>query len=97
MPQALAALAFAAGLSACAAAPAHAPTALAEPDSPSFVPPEIDGYLTANDLDGAALIGPPTVPAAGPMRNASKRHAPWKGPTAGPRPPPTPTSGAARR
>ena len=62
MPQALAALAFAAGLSACAAAPAHAPAALAEPDSPGFVPPEIDGYLSANDLDGAALIGPPPAP-----------------------------------
>jgi acid phosphatase (class A) len=55
-------LAFAFGLSACAAAPASAPRALAEPDSPGFVPPEIDGYLTANDLDGAALIGPPPAP-----------------------------------
>jgi len=62
LPPALAALAFAAGLAACAAAPAHAPTTLAESSSPSFVPPEIDGYLTAADLDGAALIGPPPAP-----------------------------------
>lgn len=59
---AVAALAFTVSLSACAAAPAPAPIALAEPDSPSFVPPEIDGYLTAADLDGAALIGPPPAP-----------------------------------
>ncbi len=58
----LAALAFAAGLSACAAAPANTPATLAEPSSPSFVPPEIDGYLAAADLDGAALIGPPPAP-----------------------------------
>ncbi|HMO42582.1 MAG TPA: phosphatase PAP2 family protein [Phenylobacterium sp.] len=52
------------GLGACAAdSAAPRPAVLAgDPDSATFVPPEIEGYLKAGDLDAVALLGPPPAP-----------------------------------
>jgi len=71
----LAALAAAAGLAACAASGVSQVAAPADAEAASFVPPEIEGYLTAADLDGAALIGPPPAPDSPRGRSDAARFA----------------------
>lgn len=71
----LAALAAAGGLAACAASGVSQVAAPADAEAASFVPPEIKGYLTAADLDGAALIGPPPAPDSPRGRSDAARFA----------------------
>ncbi|MBC7168999.1 phosphatase PAP2 family protein [Phenylobacterium sp.] len=71
----LAALAAAAGLAACAASGVSQVAAPVDSEAASFVPPEIEGYLTAADLDGAALIGPPPAPDSPRGRSDAARFA----------------------
>lgn len=71
----LAALAAAAGLAACAASGASQVAAPVDSEAASFVPPEIEGYLAASDLDGAALIGPPPAPDSPRGRSDAARFA----------------------
>ncbi len=58
---------FAAGLAACAATTTPQAPALADTSKPAPLnppPTDLTGYLAADALDGAALLGPPPAPAS---------------------------------
>jgi acid phosphatase (class A) len=62
IPTILAGALLAAGLTACAMAPAASPVdeSLAAPLNP--IPTDLTGYLAQGDIDGATLLGPPPAP-----------------------------------